>query len=210
MNENTIIRAVFLTVDGKTMAFPEGPVDEELAQELKGELMERWLSLRGGRDTRMSEDKVWRAESLRIKDGKIWFEIERHPGNHNGSTRVVLQTWAVDLRSGSAVIANETHRQIKPRARSYIKADARSDAQSVLRILTGRRKNRGELVEEGGQSYSLLASSFADLGEFKRTRAGRRRRFIAALEEVLEPKGWSVEADPWEPTPINVWKSGEG
>ena len=199
MKKNTIIRAVFLTVDGKTMAFPEGPVDEEFAQELKGEMMERWPSLRGGRDTRMAGHKLPRAEDLRIENGRILFEIERHPGNHNGSTRASVQTWGVDLASGTASVIDETHRQIKPRAKSYTKADARKDAQAVLRILSGRRKNRGELEDNGPGSYTLYACSFADLGQFKRTHIGRRKQFIAALEQVLEPKGWLVSGDQWTP-----------
>lgn len=208
MNNNTtsnIIYPVILNVGGKSVLIPEGRANAEHESILLDEVAERWSSLSGGYETKMHSGKLCRAETLRVENGKILFEIARHPGTHNGSTRAALHTWEVDLAAGSAAIINETHRQLKPMAKPYTKADARKSAQAVLRILTGRRKNRGELIADDTGGFTVFASSFADLGNYKRTRIGRRKQFIDALKEILPTRGWNVSGDQWTPE-IHLWE----
>ena len=198
-NNGTSIQPLNLTIDGAIVALPEGQIEDSLKKGVVSTLIDRWPALSGSRDTKMAWEKLFRAENLRIKNGLIQFEIERHASTINGSKGAALHTWEVDLEANCAGIIKETRRQLKPNAKPYTKADAKKSAESVLRILTGRRKNRGELKDDGAGGFIVHASKFADLGEFEQTRTGRRHQFINALKEVLPKGGWCVSAaSKWE------------
>lgn len=196
-----------ITVDGKELLLKEGPLDEEQARRVIGELTECWHRLGGHKETAMKADKLGRAENLRVEGGRLRFDIERHAGTMNGSTRATLYTWELARNGNSVGIVHDTYRQLKATAKSYTKVDARKDAQAVIRVVTGRRKNRGEMHVIDTNKVVIYANRFVILGDYKQTRIGRRKQFIMALNEVLPARGWVVvDSNCYESDEITLGK----
>ena len=200
---------VTIELDGKALLLREGFLNDEESKEVVSLLMACWHRLAGSRDTAMKSNKLFRAEKLRVEDGRLRFDIARHGGTVNGSSREAIYTWELQPCGNSVAIVAETHRQIKAMAKGYTKADARKDAFAAVRVLTGRRKNRGEMEVIDANSVIIYACRFAKLGEFKQTRIGRRKQFIAALDAVLPGRGWVVSSsNPYESNEITLSKVG--
>lgn len=205
-NIDNAVPCLQIKIDGQDLMIPEGPVGPEIRNTLLGELMEQWPRLVGGRETAMNSDKVFRAEQLRIENGRIRFEIERHARTMNGSTRADVHTWEVDLVHGTASIINESFRQLTPTSKPFRKSDARLAAKAVLTLLAKKRKKNDKLTESAPGRFSLRAASFVDLGQYKQTQIGRHRQFLTALKEEIEPEGWIVESNPWNVSAIHLRK----
>jgi hypothetical protein len=156
----------------------------------------------------MHGGKVSRAENLHFAHGRLRFDIERHAGTMNGSTRAHLHTWEITPDGRGCDIVRETYRQLAARANSYTMKDARKSAFAVMRLLSGGRKNRGEMKVLDDGRVVIFAQRLVDLGQYKRTRIGRCIQFLKALEDVVETRGWRVVmANPKESTKITLEKS---
>ena len=91
-------------------SLPEGSIDEKSYLGILELLCNAWDSIQGSEATKLYSWKLDRAENLKKINGKLYFEIERHGGTVNGSTRGIVYTWEVDVDNGMATIIKERNR----------------------------------------------------------------------------------------------------
>jgi hypothetical protein len=67
-----------------------------------------WETLKGGSDTNMRAEKLWRIEEPSWVPPILEFSIERHGQTVNGSSRATVYRWSVNLEMGEARISRAT------------------------------------------------------------------------------------------------------
>ncbi|WP_395745665.1 hypothetical protein [Prosthecobacter sp.] len=151
-------------------------------------LAEAWRSLRGSRGGGMQAQKIrGRTEGLSWEPPLLSFEIERHGGTVNGSTRAEMQRWCVDVVANTAEIVSTRKRQLHAMAaRVNVKGPAAVIAEAILK----NQENAALKRYPDGRVKVLISSLFPHGDDFKQTVSGRRKRFRAALEGVIKEQGW--------------------
>lgn len=172
-------------------SMPSGKVvASQDAHGIAGDLAQCWDELTGSNDGGMAGDKLFdrkgpRTDDLQWNPPVLKFQIERHGGRVLGSTRGELQTWEISVIQATARIVATSHRQLEPMA-------ARLDVNSLA-------TETAAMIVEGRESPWLKWSSPTRVrivsGEVvpatnRQTTTGRRKRFGAALEDLLRPQGW--------------------
>ncbi|WP_395739414.1 hypothetical protein [Prosthecobacter sp.] len=152
-------------------------------------LEEAWGSLRGARDGGMKAHKIrGRTEGMSWEPPLLSFEIERHGGTVNGSTRAEMQRWCVDVVAHTAEIVGTRKRQLHAMAkRMNVKGPAAEVAEAILNNQESAFFKRSP----DGRVRILISDVVPSEGAFKQTVSGRRKRFRAALEALIKPHGWS-------------------
>lgn len=147
-----------------------------------------WDDLHGSDGGGMQASKlIGRMEDIHWEPPILRFFIGRHGGAACGSSREELQHWEVDLDAGTAEIVKTGHRQLAPMAaRAPIKAMAEEICEAIL---SGKEDDRIRRSDDG--SVKVLASEiFPTDSGCKRTVAGRRKRLVEQVEEILQPHRW--------------------
>lgn len=111
---------------------PGSDLDREQIEFL---LAQAWPSLRGSRAGGMQPHKIrGRTEALCWNPSQLTFEIERHGGTVNGSTRAEMQQWCVDVSAHTAEIVSTRRRQLLAMAsRVNVKQPAAIIAEAILK-----------------------------------------------------------------------------
>jgi len=160
----------------------DGPVEDLDIEVL---LAKAWNSIHGSTETKLHSDKLYRTEHLEKRDGMLYFDIERHGGTVNGSTRGVVYTWEVDVVHGEASIVRERNRQI-------YKADKRLDVRPIAQELAQRilEKQDHQYLRWNAEktSCTILVGAVIPMTN-KQTTSGRRERLRAAINWLLRPEG---------------------
>lgn len=155
---------------------------------LESLLIDAWSSIAGSEETKLVARKLMRLECLEKRDGKLYFDIERHGGTVHGSTRGEVYTWEVDVDHASATIIKKTHRQL-------YKADKRLDvgpmAQELADCIIGKLSHPHLKWNENKSSCKLLIGNAIPKTN-KHTTAGRRDRLRYGLNALLLPQGLGV------------------
>lgn len=163
----------------------DGPCE---GSEMMSLLIKAWDSIAGSGETRLSDWKLMRLEGLEKRDGKLYFDIERHGGTVHGSTRGEVYTWEVDVEHATATIIKKTHRQL-------YKADKRLDvgpmAKELADCIIGKQPHPHLQWNENKSSCKLLIGNAIPKTN-KQTTAGRRDRLRYALNALLLPQGLEV------------------
>ena len=156
--------------------------------ELESLLIKAWSSIAGSEETKLADWKLKRLEGLEKRDGKLYFDIERHGGTVHGSTRGEVYTWEVHVEHATATIIKKTHRQL-------YKADKRLDvgkmAQELGDCIIEKQPHPHLKWNENKSSCKLLIGK-AIPETFKQTTAGRRDRLRYALNALLLPQGLEI------------------
>jgi hypothetical protein len=151
-------------------------------------LIDAWSSIAGSEETKLAARKLMRLEGLEKRDGKLYFDIERHGGTVHGSTRGEVYTWEVDVEHATATIIKKTHRQL-------YKADKRLDvgpmAKELADCIIGKQPHPHLQWNESKSSCKLLIGKVIPKTN-KQTTAGRRDRLRYALNALLLPQGLEV------------------
>jgi hypothetical protein len=166
---------------------PAGPVTERRIEPL---LARAWDALAGSSDQAMTGAKLLgRAEDMAWAPPELTFRIERHGGTVNGSTRAEVHTWIINVDQARAdCVSTRGIRQLRPRAavlqvgplvEEMVSAVAQHQGHPALTWVTDSR------VRVNARRLPGLDSGF------KRTLAGRRKRFVDALSARLAALGWS-------------------
>ena len=175
-------------------AQPVGAVDQEALTRV---LMSAW-DLLDRDDTRMEAFKLARLDGPAWDGSVLRFSVERHGWTALGSTRAEVQHWVVDPDAATAVVERSTHRQLAPMAP---RLDVRPLAREVAALIIDR-------VDDARLKWSAdRAVATVRIGEIipqesaaRQTVTGRRRRFRAALDEVLPGQrigeSWRYSAAP--------------
>jgi hypothetical protein len=171
---------------------PSGPVADP--KTIVG-LLERCWHLFAGSDLKAMGD-----HKLRRMEGPLWyppclsFEIERHRGTCMGSSRAEVQSWKVNLDTGTAECDKAGHRQLR---KTHPKLEVEPIADDLIGlIVAGRSDARLKWLEAGRRVRILIGKVVPETDDrgrplAKDTVAGRRRRMARALEARLRVVGWT-------------------
>lgn len=165
---------------------PGSDLDREQIEFL---LAQAWPSLRGSHAGGMQPHKIHRrTEDLAWNPPQLTFKIERHGGTVNGSTRAEMQHWCVDVAAHTAEIVSTRRRQLHAMAkRVNVKGPAADIAEAIL-----KNQESASLKRYPDGRVKVLISALIPQGlDFKQTVVGRRKRFRAALDALIQPHGWS-------------------
>ncbi len=136
----------------------------------------------------MNAGKLARMEAVRWEPPLLSFMIERHGAVALGSTRAGLQRWRVDLgRIRASCVKDRSYCQLLPRA-ERVKAEPVA-AELAEAISAGRADDRLSWGRDGSVRV-VLTKVFPYGSGYMQTIAGRRKRFRAALTELLIERGW--------------------
>ncbi len=155
-------------------------------------LAELWPWLEGGSQTKMAPWKIARLERVVWNPPELTFELERHGGTVQGSTRGDLQTWTVDLDRLTAAVATTGRRQLHPTASRF---NARPVAERIARSIAERVDHAGLRWENlpGRDLVRVLVAEIVPDDSFKQTVQGRRKRLREELKRCLEGSGWTAD-----------------
>jgi hypothetical protein len=113
-----------------------------------------------------------------------------------GSTREHMQQWHFDLTSKTAYQLMSGFRQVRPTAAKLTTAEMTRIAKGICEAIQDGPKSSLEsatrLTWSGESEFRVKPSSLIPLGEFNRTRQGRRRRMTAVLQTEIEAIGWML------------------
>lgn len=128
---------------------------------------------------------VGRVETMTWMPPALSFEIERHGGLANGSTRAEIQCWTVDLNRRNAELAATRRRQKLPMAQ---RLDVKPIAAAIAASISNGREDRR--IKWRGENHARVLVSDVIPPTNQWTTSSRRKRFAAELERVLGPLGW--------------------
>lgn len=152
-------------------------------------LAEAWASLRGSREGGMQAYKLrGRTEGLSWEPPVLSFEIERHGGTMNGSTRAEMQRWCVDVAAQTAEIVSTRKRQLYAMAK---RVNAKAPAAVIAEAILNGQEHEMLKRYPDGRVKVLISALFPQGDDFKQTVSGRRKRFRAALEPLIKEQGWA-------------------
>jgi hypothetical protein len=144
-----------------------------------------WNDLVGGNATKMRAEKLWRIERPTWHPPFLDFFIERHGQTVNGSTRVTIYRWRVDVAKGTAESIDEKRRQLYATdERLYVTAIAESLVDSIIHGLQDAR------VIVGKDRTVKLKIDMIIPATNRQTTAARRSRLRKQLAAILAPHGW--------------------
>ena len=169
-------------------ALPAGPVTDTAA--LVKVLQACWHELDGSSQSKMEAWKLDRMEDVEWQPPELSFTIERHGGTVLGSTRADLQSWTVNLDRHEASSFVSRFRQLSPRDKPLKTGPL--VAEIVAAITSGSDDDRLYWLNARSEVRVLVREFIG--GDYKRTVAGRRKRFSRGLEQALKEHGWSKAA----------------
>jgi hypothetical protein len=168
-----------------------GKVPDREMDDIVRILKRHWDDLTGSDDGGMEAGKLTdrrgkvRAEEVQWNPPILNFRIERHGARVLGSTRGELQTWEINLTQGTATITALGYRQLEP-------MDARLDVkrladETAAMVVSGCESPRLKWVNPN--RVRVLTADVIPTTN-KQTTTSRRKRFVAALEPILDSQGW--------------------
>jgi hypothetical protein len=147
-----------------------------------------WHQFAGTHAQGMHAGKLARMEAARWEPPMLSFTIERHGAMAMGSTRAELQRWRVDTRRLQAsCIKDRGYRQLRQRAEPVKTEPIAAELGDA--ISAGQRDDRLKWGHDGSVRV-VLTKVFPYGSGYMQTIAGRRKRFRAALTELLAARGW--------------------
>jgi hypothetical protein len=163
-----------------------GPVEESF--EVARLLAPCWHLFDGSHREGMDGSKLHgRMESLTWEPPVLSFQIERHGGTVNGSSRAEVQGWDLNIDNMTAVPTVGSYRQVKPRAAALSIEPLVDDV--VACVLGGTDTHHLRWDPKSGHARVLIGKVIANSGP-KATVQGRRNRFAKKLQERLLELGW--------------------
>jgi hypothetical protein len=172
---------------------PAGSVEGDAHVAVEHALADAWDGLVGSNVHGMTARKLLgRTERLVWRTPILSFVIERHGALvGGGSTRGELQEWEVNTRTANAVCSRVGRRQLTPMA---ARLNVSTLVDGVAAALVDRRIAHPAVVWLSDDRVRVVPTHIDELQSgFKQTIAGRRKRFISALDARLVEQGWTRE-----------------
>lgn len=167
---------------------PMGPVQER--SEAEPLLDSCWDHLVGDDGGMQGYKLVGRMENTVWDPPILSFEIERHGGTVMGSSRSEVQSWGVDVKSGTRTLVGTTWRQLRAAQK---RLDVQPIAQELFSVIqAGQDDPRIRRLKDGRVQVSMGQVIPGSPGP-KQTVVGRRKRLRTALDELMAEREWSVE-----------------
>jgi hypothetical protein len=171
----------------------DGELNEDVASRLSKLLTSCWASFDGSSETSMAAHKLdGRAHRFRWKSPILTFEIDRHGGTVNGSTRADRQEWTIDVEKRTARAEKIDFRQLTARAPSFKAEPVVSDFMNVIsqRLTTPPGWNLKWISDD--EIRVVVRSLLPDPYGFKQTIEGRAKRLRKRLIDEMASNGWQV------------------
>jgi hypothetical protein len=150
-------------------------------------LKDCWPWLKGSGEAKTFANKLFRAENLRWKPPILTFQLERHGGTVNGSSRAELHYWHVDLEQSTATIDKTGRRQLKKMAP---RMDTQLKAQEVADNILNER-DHSSLNWENNREYVVIVIDKIIPKAVPQTTQTRRQRFRKELNKIMLEQGWT-------------------
>ena len=149
-------------------------------------LSKSWDELQGSSAEKTTFDKLFRAENLRVDYPMIYFELERHGGLVNGSTRADIHRWEINLEQSKAILRSRTYRQVSSLDKRYNATEA---ARMVSKnIING--EDHEYLTWDAEKTRVTVILNKIVPSSYSRTTQGRNKRFREELQEMMNNTGW--------------------
>ena len=169
-------------------SIPPGPIDDP--SELQNLLSPCWDQFDGSDEERMAGFKlIDRMEKVSWNPPMLTFTIERHGGTVLGSKRAPFHEWHLDLSDKTATFYITGYRQDK---QNQSKLDVKQHAQRVSKLLFNHQDDDCLKWHKNGSVTVRIGVIIPDGSAARQTIEGRRKRFRAALNEILTTAGWEV------------------
>jgi hypothetical protein len=173
------------------------PGDVEDRESLAEILRRAWDDITGSGATQMGPWKLDRLEHPRWDPPDLSFDIERHGAIvGGGSTRAEVQTWTVNVDTGSAEWRSQRRRQVAPMAR---RLDVRPLAVEVAALILAEADDARLRWTKDRRAVMVVTANLLPPA-YQQTTTGRRKRLQQAIAEQLEPSGWRLDGNYWRKT----------
>jgi hypothetical protein len=149
-------------------------------------LMDCWSSLIGSEEENTFSNKIPRAESVSWNPPLLKFQLERHGGTVNGSTRANVHYWEVNVDLGTAKILKNGQRQLSQLDK---RMDTKALAQEIASCIINEHKHPAVVWNNDRDSVEIKISVIIP-ETYAQTTANRRKRFKQQLETILLDQGW--------------------
>ena len=149
-----------------------------------------WDNIQGSDDGGMQAYKlVGRIEQPIWEPPLLSFNIERHGGTVQGSSRAEIQRWTINIALKTATVTEAGYRQLEPQQASWTKANASKAAQEISELINQHSEDELLTWLKNGGVRVMIGKIVPD-DAAAQTVAGRRKRFWKCLDEILGPE-WS-------------------
>jgi hypothetical protein len=147
-----------------------------------------WDHFAGSHDGGMkAEELIGRTQDLEWSPPRLTFNVERHAGAVNGSTTATVQYWEVSLERETAAMIESESGQIIPMGR---RIDESSIAAELASAISEQREDAR--IEWVAVNRVRISTSERIPGTNGMTTTRQRRRFVAEIEQLLQPLGWRL------------------
>jgi hypothetical protein len=171
-------------------ASPVGPISDEGT--VRSLLYDAWDDLLISNHGGFNKDKhIYRAVNLTWNPPYLTFDVERHGGFVQGSSRADIQSWSVDIQANSATNTSSRSKQMRP-------ASPRMDMAPIVArvgVLVSEHSDDPWITwldEEKSRCKVNITQIIPDHGPSETVRE-RRRRLNRDLEKVLGAAGWTQD-----------------
>jgi hypothetical protein len=165
--------------------YPAGPMED--TEELDDVLASYWHELDGSDEGGMEGRKLkGRMEATEWNPPLLTFNIERHGATVNGSVYAEVQHWSVNVDTGEASLKGSRRRQVSAKDKPLKVGPL---VEEIIAAIV-ERANDHRLKWDGDQKVRVLISSVISATN-NQTRSARHKRFWDAMEEKIEPLGWT-------------------
>lgn len=165
---------------------PSGRIEDE--SKIESLLAPCWSELSidegGGMDALKLHGRMDNAE---WNPPDLTFQIERHGGLVQGSSRAELQNWRVDLEKGTATLVRTGYRQLY---RMAPRLDVKPIAREISELILSNKKDERLKWYDDGRVRVEIGKVIPDWAA-KQTTTGRRKRFRTELNRLLDRHGWA-------------------
>ena len=164
-------------------SLPDGAVDEN--SNIYELLAQAWDSLDVTGTTNLTAEKLYRIENLRKKNGRLYFEIERHGATVHNSIYAHVYSWEVDLNENTAEIIDIHRRQIGQRDKPL---DVVPIAKEIVQCIIEKTEHNF-IKWNNDKSSCLVLTAKAIPSTVKEITMKRRRRLRREINVLLAPLG---------------------
>jgi hypothetical protein len=161
-----------------------GPIED--TGEVESFLYDCWDEFISSDAEAMNCDKLGRMEDVSWNPPVLTFDIERHGGTVQGSSRAEIHQWDVNVESMNAFCSTGRLKQLTPRQPGL---DVKPLVAEIAGLIIGSVDDERVKQNSNGSVRVQIGKIIPDDGP-KETVQGRRKRFRLGLEELLQAKGW--------------------
>ena len=164
-----------------------GPVDHEVGTALEI----AWDEITGSEATKLYSYKLQRAEDLVWAPPFLTFQIERHGGTAQGSSRAEVYSWLVNIDRGEATCGKVSHRQLVPMHKCFKPGPLVEELQNIIENRVA--DERVEYKNSRNTVAKILVGKFVTANN-KQTLTGRRKKFREVMQSKMAEMGWEEVA----------------